>query len=125
VTWGGAPIGIQARFNNVNCEQMVCLFGVVPGVTWGSLPATWQAAFSGATINCPTILAKGFTMKHSNRKYALGVGAGDTVEGTSASRVILSTISAFYKLDQGTVTGYTKLKTNKQVRATLLWLFVH
>jgi hypothetical protein len=94
-------------------------YNVVPGVAWVLLPTVWLAAFNSATMNCPTILAQGFKLQHRSGLFALGIGAGDVIEGSNAARVRLSTTAPLYKQATAATASYVRLipvSTSRYIR---------
>jgi hypothetical protein len=94
-----------------HCSVQTIEYNVVPGVAWGLLPTAWQAAFNSATMNCPTILAQGFKLQHRSGLFALGIDAGDVIEGSDAARVTLSTTAPLYKQATAATASYVRLIT--------------
>jgi hypothetical protein len=77
-------------------ENVPLLGSEIPGVSWGSLPSAYQPAWNSATLNCNTVLANGFKIKHpTNGLYIATVSAGDVVGGVAALRYDLSATPAF------------------------------
>jgi hypothetical protein len=118
ISWGTAPLPVQQRFINGACAKKMCLYwalkySIVPFVSWGTMPGHLMSSWNYAAMDCNTVLAQGFKIKHpKNGLYISSTFAGDVIEGAPAMRSVLSSTPELFVLTQSTAVsgGFIILK---------------
>jgi hypothetical protein len=78
-------------------------------------------------MNCPTILAQGFKLQNRSGLFALGIGAGDVIEGSNASRLTLSTTAPLYKQATAATASHVRLfpvSTSRYIRFSRGFVYI-